>query len=86
MAASEGKSLVVSDLCVDGGTNDDQLPREGQFQTAVRLVDEALRDGDVQEARAIVQEALETYGSRADLLWALADVEFADGRVVEGRC
>jgi predicted Zn-dependent protease len=41
--------------------------------------------GDVREARAVVQEALEASGDHADLLWMLADIEFTAGDVVAGR-
>jgi hypothetical protein len=40
---------------------------------------EMLRAGDVGKARQAIQEALGFSPGRPDLLWVLADVEFADG-------
>ena len=44
-----------------------------------------LDDGDVREARVVVQEALEAGRSRVDLLWTLADIEFRARDLVAAR-
>jgi hypothetical protein len=48
---------------------------------------ELLEVGDVRAAREVIEEALRTSQSRTDLLWILADVEFAAGDQQTGiRC
>jgi hypothetical protein len=53
--------------------------------SAVRRAGELLDDGDVREARELVTGVLDAGGTRAVLLWTLADVEFADGDLVVGQ-
>jgi len=45
---------------------------------------ELLNVGDVQAAREVINEALGTSRSKHDLLWVLADAEFADGDLQAG--
>jgi hypothetical protein len=48
---------------------------------------ELLEDGDVRRAREVIEEAIRLCRTRSDLLWVLADVEFADGDEQAGmRC
>jgi hypothetical protein len=51
----------------------------------VRRAGELLAEGDPQYAREIVRNALDTFGRQADLLWTLADAEFASGDLIAGR-
>lgn len=51
----------------------------------VRRARELLAEGDPRYAREIVLNALDTLGRQADLLWLLADVEFANGDLIMGR-
>jgi hypothetical protein len=53
--------------------------------SAVRRAGKLLDDGDVREARDLITEALDAGGTRAVLLWTLADVEFADADLVAGQ-
>jgi hypothetical protein len=48
---------------------------------AVRRADELIEDGETKAARALIEAAIKKHSQPAcpDLLWALADVEFADG-------
>jgi hypothetical protein len=50
-------------------------------QSARRLLDE----GHVRAAREVIQDALDAEDRHAELLWVLADVEFADGDLIAGR-
>ena len=56
----------------------------------VRLIEQRARDlletGDVPTAREVAEEALRTSPDRPELLWLLADVEFADGDQQSGVC
>ena len=51
----------------------------------VQRAEELLAESDSRTARDIVREALQASGRRADLLWVLADAEFAVGDAVAGR-
>jgi hypothetical protein len=51
----------------------------------VRRAGELLAEGDAQSAREMVREALGTFGRQPDLLWVLADAEFADEDLIAGR-
>ena len=44
------------------------------------------KDKDVPAAREVTEEALRTWPDRPELLWLLADVEFADGDQQAGVC
>ena len=55
------------------------------LSSAVQRAAELLDDGDVREARELITEALDAGGTRAVLLWTLADVEFADDDLVAGQ-
>lgn len=48
---------------------------------AVRRADELIEDGETKAARALIEAAIKKHSQPAcpDLLWVLADVEFADG-------
>ena len=55
-----------------------------------RLAEQDARDlleaGDVPAAREVTEKALRTWPDRPELLWLLADVEFADGDQQAGVC
>jgi hypothetical protein len=74
--------LVVSDVPVGVGPAKAMQPLYGN---SVRCAEELLEDGDARAARQVVEEALNAGGSHSDLLWVLADVEFADGDLMAGR-
>src|ERR1035438_8385768 len=77
--------LVVSDLAGTGGPVGAGQPAGIDLvRSVVRRAGELLEDGEVGEARAVVREALDAGGCRADLLWTLADIEFAGGDLVAG--
>jgi hypothetical protein len=42
-------------------------------------------EGDPRSVRGVVQDAIAVHGQQADLLWALADAEFAHGDLIMGR-
>jgi hypothetical protein len=46
---------------------------------AEQRVSDLLRSGDVSRAREVIEDAIGLSRRRSDLLWLLADVEFADG-------
>jgi hypothetical protein len=50
----------------------------------VRRAEELLAEGDPRYAREIVRDALDTFGRQADLLWIMADAEFANGILSRG--
>ena len=72
----------MSDVPVGAGPAEAVQPLCGN---SVRCAEELLEDGDARAAREVVEEALNAGGSHADLLWVLADVEFADGDLMAGR-
>jgi tetratricopeptide (TPR) repeat protein len=76
---------VVSTLsAVDGP--DEHVPGD-LARLAERRAAEFLGSGDNGQARRVIAEALAASPDEADLLWVLADVEFADGDLQEGmRC
>jgi hypothetical protein len=77
--------IVVSDLkTADSGTG---AGRRAVVDEAwvVRRAGELLAEGDPRYAREIVRDALDTFGRQADLLWTLADAEFANGNLIAGR-
>ena len=51
----------------------------------VRRAGELLSEGDPRHAREIVRDALDAFGRQAELLWILADAEFAAGDLIAGR-
>jgi|SRR5215475_3095158 len=76
--------LVVSDLQTGLGAAEGSLSNSDPAQAVVRRAEELLDEGDVCTARKMIVEALDAGESHADLLWALADVEFADGNLGAG--
>jgi hypothetical protein len=68
---------VVSVVRADDG------PADGASIDAVGLTEQRVRSlleaGDVHTARRVTEEALQTSQDSPELLWLLADVEFADG-------
>jgi hypothetical protein len=51
----------------------------------VRRAGELLSEGDPRHAREIVRDALDSFGRQAELLWILAEAEFAAGDLIAGR-
>ena len=76
-----GHAWVVSAVrAADGPT--DAVPLDPE-----QRVRDLLKIGDVRAAREVIEEALRTPQNRSELLWVLADVEFADGDQQAGaRC
>src|SRR5262249_18558014 len=77
--------LIVSDSQTGPGSAEGPLPNGDSAQAVVRCAEQLLEEGDVRGARKVIVEALDAGGSRADLLWTLADVEFADDDFGAGR-
>lgn len=76
----------MSDLGVESGpAQAELLPPTDLTETATQRVEDLLDDGHVRAARKLVAEALDAGGNRKDLLWPLADVEFADHDLEAGR-
>jgi len=63
-----------------GATAVSRSPADSVVDT-VRRADELIEDGETKAARALIEAAIKKHSQPAcpDLLWALADVEFADG-------
>jgi hypothetical protein len=76
--------LIVSDLRTGASSPEGSLPHSDSAEAAVRHAEELLADGDVRAARKVIAGALDAGESHPDLLWALADVEFAHGDLVAG--
>jgi hypothetical protein len=75
----------MSDLtAVNDGAESGQ-PEVTDASRVVRRAEELLAEGDSRSARELLREALDTFGRHADLLWVLADAEFAGGDAVAGR-
>ena len=84
-AGRGGDGAAVGDLRIAGGA-----PQAGESAVVdeawvIRRAGELLAEDDLQSARAIVRDALEAFGRRSDLLWLLADAEFAGGDFIAGR-
>ena len=78
--------MVVSDVRVGAEPAEARQPlSSNSVQAAVRCAEELLEDRDARAARQVIEEALAAGGSHADLLWVLADVDFADGALMAGR-
>jgi hypothetical protein len=75
----------MSDLMAAGSAGEVSQPAAVDTTWVVRHAGELLAEGEARSAREIVREALETCGRQADLLWILADAEFADGDHIAGR-
>jgi hypothetical protein len=79
-------TLAMGDLAAKTGAPEArQSEAFGSVSSVVRRAEELLDDRDVLEARRLIEEALDAGGSRAILLWALADVDFADTDLVAAR-
>ena len=75
----------MSDLTAVSGHAGAGQPAAVDAAWVVLRAGELLAGGRARSAREIVREALDTFGRRSDLLWVLADVEFADGDFLAGR-
>jgi uncharacterized protein HemY len=76
----------VSDLRVGTESADADAPSSANaVQVAISNAKDFLDDGEARAARKILEEALATSARHPDLLWLLADAEFADGDLVAGR-
>jgi hypothetical protein len=76
----------MSDLAAMNAASGDGQPGEVDTAAVIRRAEELLAEGDSRSARTIARKALSTLGARTDLLWVLADAEFAEGDVISGRC
>ena len=75
----------MSDLASFSFTNEVGRPEVMDAAQALQRSQEMLADRDLLTAREFVRGALEAFGRSAELLWILAEVEFARGDVVAGR-
>lgn len=81
-----GAVLIMSDLSgMPKLVKAEESVAADSAASAVRRARELLDDGDVCEARELVIGALDAGGTRAVLLWTLADVEFADDDLIAGQ-
>ena len=76
--------VAVSDLRTAGSAAEGGQRAVVDEAWVVRRARELLAEGDPRYAREIVRNALDTLGRQADLLWLLADVEFAAGDLIRG--
>jgi hypothetical protein len=75
----------MGDLRAAGGASQAGLSTVVDEAWVIRRVGELLAEGDLGNARAIARDALEAFGRRSDLLWLMADAEFASGDLIAGR-
>jgi hypothetical protein len=75
----------MSDLTAVNSIAEGGQPDMTDAAQVVRRAEELLAQGEYRTAREIVGEALAVSGRRADLLWVLAEAEFACGDTIAGR-
>jgi hypothetical protein len=81
----EQDGTAVGDLRAAGSASQAGPSAVADEAWVIRRVGQLLAEDDLQNARAIVRDALEAFGRRSDLLWLLADAEFAGGDLIAGR-
>lgn len=75
----------MSDLSAAAGAAGTSGQAAGEIPWVLKRARELLAEGDPRSVRGVVQDAIAVHGRQADLLWALADAEFADGDLITGR-
>jgi hypothetical protein len=75
----------MSDLTPADGTAGVSRRPDGDAVPTVGRIRALLAAGNTRTAREVTREAMNTLGRQADLLWSLADTEFADGDLIAGR-
>jgi hypothetical protein len=77
--------VVVSDFQIGAASADKAPPSDGdRTKKIVSTAKEFLGDRDPRGAREILETALAAGEADAELLWLLADAQFADGYLAEG--